>query len=371
SSTSNAMGSDASNASGTNRRRSSLGRFVCLAMSAALLIVAPQVLAHGVHHAEQPTRQLESPDETPAKARDQETIAELIQRYSLEGDDHLIEKARQILDQQPARLTSDSQTKLHRAWLAQAEHQFASALALADEVLSTQPGHPQGLLMRAAILTVLGDPRATAACHSLVAALDLTAGLACQAQLLDGELDQTLAMQKLITISGLQSSNELSPWVDSVIADLARTSGHYAIAERYYRRSSAAFPSVQVRSAHVDLMLLQQQYSRVLAYVDPTETAPALAVRRMVAGINAGVTRPKDLTETDQQFRRWVAREDFKHAREMAMFYLDVKPDLELAHQLASINLQTQREREDRALLERTNRLLGDKEQNSLVGLNY
>jgi len=63
------------------------------------------------------------------------------------------------------------------------------------------------------------------------------------------------------------------------------------------------------------------------------------------------------IKNTHRQFTQWQQHKDFQHAREMAIFYLDVMPKPELALTLAKINLQNQQEPEDHALLRRARQI--------------
>ena len=60
------------------------------------------------------------------------------------------------------------------------------------------------------------------------------------------------------------------------------------------------------------------------------------------------------IAKTEQEFERWMAAEDWLHAREMTRFYLDVVSRPDVARRLALVNITLQREPEDLRLLERT-----------------
>ena len=80
---------------------------------------------------------------------------------------------------------------------------------------------------------------------------------------------------------------------------------------------------------------------------------PALAVRRLLAQRGMGEDISAAITQFDKLFQTWLAAADYRHAREMAMFYIDLKPRVSLAFRVAQINATLQKEPEDLALLHR------------------
>jgi len=65
-----------------------------------------------------------------------------------------------------------------------------------------------------------------------------------------------------------------------------------------------------------------------------------------------------EIAEVDHLFEHWIEEGHHQHAREMAMFYLDVLPKPEIAFTLAEINLQNQNEPEDNMLFDRARSVL-------------
>jgi hypothetical protein len=61
---------------------------------------------------------------------------------------------------------------------------------------------------------------------------------------------------------------------------------------------------------------------------------------------------PHRLAQIDRQFKSWIADDDFRHAREMAMFYIFLVRDEQLAHETAQANWSIQKEPIDRYLLQ-------------------
>ena len=284
------------------------------------------------------------------------TIAELIKDYSLSGDDSLIELGWNRVSKKLDNPNPNVESLLEAAWILQAQHKFDRALSYAEQVLLLQPNNSQAWLLTASIFTVQGKPTAArAACQKVSLALSPIVSIACSARLTNTEADQRLALgrlQRLLLLEDVTLDSALKPWVQSIAADLARNLGEAELANEHYLASINTFPSVQVRAAYADLLLTQKQYHQVIELIKDRESTPALRIRRLMAEQGLGHDTSTARNNIDLLFRSWAADNDFRHAREMAMFYLELETDLPFALHLASKNIQFQREPEDQKILQ-------------------
>ncbi len=317
----------------------------CVSLVALLLLVLvqPEADAHSVHR-----HTGAEADSTTGAA----TPRDLLQRYSVSGDDHLLAVARQALADSTG--ASAAEKLLYLAWLAQAEHDFKQASVLLGRLLAEQPGNGQAWLLEAAVAQVVGDiDRYRRACSRVALSISPMASVTCFARQAVSLEERRRAYERLQDLTANTDDVNLMAWHFSVRAELAWSLGEMAAAERDLRYAIAAVPSVQRRAALMDLLLQQQRYTDALA-VDPAAHAvPAIAVRQVLA--KRGLGFPVDLTvrTMDLRFKEWLDAGDYRHAREIAMFYLDVLPDPELAYDVARRNARLQREAEDMALLAR------------------
>ena len=314
-----------------------------VALLLGMLTLVQAASAHGVHEHADSVAPVNTGSLTPD---------EMIQQYTRTGDDSLLEAARRQLGD--TRQASGAHTLLQRAWLAQAEHRFTRARELLAQVLWEQPGNGQAWLLEASVAQVAGDTAAARrACARVAMSVSPDAAMTCFARLAYTPADKKAAYHRLQAAQARTADPRLRAWRWSVRAELARDLGKLDAAEKDFRRSIAAVPVVQTRASLIDLFLQQQRYADALALSADTLSVPAIAVRRLLARKGLGEDIQESAQGIDALFRRWLAAGDFRHAREMAMFYLDVLPDAELAFQAARKNARLQREPEDLALLRR------------------
>tara|TARA_R110002110_G_C13470525_1_gene720929 strand:+ start:42125 stop:43099 length:975 start_codon:yes stop_codon:yes gene_type:complete len=316
-----------------------------------LLVMSSTVAAHAVHSPEGSQQHVFAGRSEPPMS-----IDDLLQQYSLEGDDRLLALAREQLPPQAA--MQSVQALLHAAWLAQAEHEFAHARVLVAEVVRQQPHNGQAWLLEAAIADVVGDRRAAReACGHVMRSVSPQAAMVCFAALAETTQEKRVAYTRLQHLPTQTNDSRLAAWRWSVQADLARGLGDSEAAEALLRRAIALFPAVQTRATLLDVLLHQARYREVLSLVGEYESVPALAVRRLQAQVGSGESPSAAIQQMDRRFRTWLAQGDYRHAREMAMFYLDVAPHADVAFQIAKKNATLQREPEDLALLRRAEKL--------------
>ncbi len=327
-----------------------------MALKLSLVVVgicsySPSINAHSVHHEHDKSPEKKSQNRTTGH---QQQIDTLVKRYSLSGDDALLAQGWSLLK---PNLTSNNLTPhdlLQAAWLSQAEHKFDTALIYIDKALQKHPRNVQAWLLRASIYTVQGNAAAARhACQQVSLDVSPVVAIACSSRLANTQLEKQQAFDRLKPLIKLPLDPDLKAWVNSIAADLARDSNQTEHADTLYRLSIKHFPSIQVRAAYADLLLSQARNEEVMHMIDSHEKTPALAVRRLLAAHASGLDIHQELNRLDQLFRSWAKNNDFRHAREMAMFYLELGNDPQLAYKLATENIKIQQEAEDIQILQK------------------
>ncbi len=252
------------------------------------------------------------------------------------------------------------ETLVVAAFVAQSRHQFRYAASLLDRALHSNSRNDEAWLLKASVHLVTGDVRrATDACKQLRAVPALVL-LTCYGRIAVMSGDAVTALDRLRRVLLVAEQQELSPeilaWSLSVVGDLAAITGDGNAARQFYEYSLALTEQTQVRAALVDVLLVQSEYEAAMAAIPSTSTALPLVVRRLIAAKHlSSLNELADVSaQVANEFKKWIAAEDWLHAREMSRFYLDVFDDPGLARQLADVNIKLQQEPEDVRLLERT-----------------
>lgn len=300
--------------------------------------------------------------EVPAK----ESVDSLITRYALTGNDELIDRGWSLLGSGFEQGVSGSERTatpdqwLQAAWLAQAEHRFELARSYLDKVLALRPRHAQAWMLKAAVATVEADyDGARYACRQVSLSVAPVVALACQLRVAQDAEQRALLLNRVSRLSLKSLDTETRAWVWSVRGDALMQSGELDQAITAYQHSVDLKSSVQARASLADALMDKQQYAKAMALLNADRHVPALGVRYLMAAREADKGHGAHhhataIAHLHELFSTWIARQDFRHAREMAMFYVSVKPDPKLAHVLATENYRYQREPEDLALLNGT-----------------
>lgn len=282
-------------------------------------------------------------------------IDKLIREHSLSGDDHLIEKGWMIWRSLPVKTPKEL---LQGAWLAQAEHRFTYARKLVAQALAFSPNNPQAWLLEASIANIQGDKKsAQYACRQVAVTVSMFASVTCHAKLAKSNEEIKKAydtLSQLLLLPMDHIDKEFQAWIYSTTADLAKSLEYLSDAERLFSKAMAILPSVQNRTAYMDILLNKKQYHKVLTLIPEGEPTPALSMRRLLAQKALDIDIEEKVQKLDHLFKHWLSKKDFRHAREMALFYLDIVNDVKLAYELARKNIAIQKEVEDRDLLERS-----------------
>jgi len=335
--------------------------WLVLIVSLTATLATSKAEAHEVHAPEHHAEHARAPHENrPLKpAADDREIEGLLRLFRQTGNDLYLDEAWAIAEPALADRVQDPAVLVEAAMVAQSRHRFDQALGLINRALTLNSDNDQAWLLLASIHLVRGNAAAAESACRQLRHVPLLVALTCHARAGFSRGDPGKAADRLnalLTIIDPASANpDWLAWSLSVAGDIA-TERDVDQAISYYERSLRYVESSQVRSALVDVLLNEGDLERAVEAVGSGPPALPLTVRRMIlqkrlghAGSIAG-----EIDAADQEFQRWIADEDWLHAREMARFYLDVADRPSLARRLALINLSHQREPEDLRLERRT-----------------
>ncbi len=240
------------------------------------------------------------------------------------------------------------------------DHDFDRALASLEQVVAEQPRHGAAWLQIASISLVRGNTmRAARACRHAAGFVDPIASLACRGRigLVTGDFARPFdTLRRLLTSAHYASRvDDQTVWAVGVTAELAVAMGDTESADLHFKRALAARAEGQILVAYADHLLASGRPGEVLRLPPAGATDIAAALRRLQAQKQLGqheLTR-ESISRYDLAFRSAISKGDFRHAREFALFYLDLLPNPDLAFISASNNLEFQREPEDLLLWER------------------
>ncbi len=306
------------------------------------------ILAHEIeHHADEP-------EHWDSATTD---VIALVRQFRQTGNDEFLDRAWKIVEPQLVAEPRNARLLIEAATIAQARHDFDRAVKLVKRSIALQPGNSQSWLLLASIHLVRGDSAAAGEACNRLRQVPVLVSSTCHARvaLSSGNAVQAYAaFTKLLEIPAFAGQDdELRAWSLSVAGDLARAVDESARAIDFYTRSLEWMENTQVRSALVDVLIDQGELESASDIIRAGTSALPLEIRRMLVARRLGQDVTRDIHHTDHEFRHWIARNDWLHAREMARFYLDVLERPELAQRLATINVALQREPEDLLLASR------------------
>lgn len=257
------------------------------------------------------------------------------------------------------------------ATVAQFLHDFDGAEATLKMALAQQPGNAQGWLTLATILRVRGRyADSDAACNALARIRQNLYAVACLAENagLRGE-HQTAreALQGLLQNPVLQDPRQgaTRQWLLTTVAEVEELAGRHAAADTAYRQALAADRSGYDMLAYSDFLLAQNRSGEVPALLKAEPRSDAVLLRLAIAAQRQAAQRPppatpvptaqRDIDELTARFEAAAQRPGTTalHAREQALFALDVQGDAARALALARLNVQLQREPVDLLVLAR------------------
>ena len=252
------------------------------------------------------------------------------------------------------------------ATVAQFLHDFDGAESTLKAALRREPANPQASITLATILRVRGRyAESDTACRALGPAGQALYEAACLAENagLRGEHDAARAtLRGLLATPASQGSRHAGTrqWLLTSIAEVEELAGRPAAAEAAYREALAAERSGYLLLAMSDFLLRQGRPDEVAGLLarEPRSDAVLLrlaSARPRPAGAASGPRDSPEATELRARFEAAALRPGTTtaHAREEAMFALDVQGDARRALALARANVGVQREPIDLLLFAR------------------
>ncbi len=250
--------------------------------------------------------------------------------------------------------------------LAQAEqhlHDFTPALERLQSLVARNPSHAQAWLMIATLHRLQGRYAASdAACAGVGRAGAALHAAACSAE--NDALRGRHHAARTTLQRSLAAARDAATkaWLWTTLAELELRAGRDNDAAAAFRAALRAQPDDGYAAlALADLLIARDQGSEARRVLQGRPDSEAVLLRIAAAGPNDAPGRA-----AADELRRRYAQADLRpgaaapHARERAMFALQVEHDAAAALRHARINVQTQREPVDLLLLARSARAAGD-----------
>jgi hypothetical protein len=248
-----------------------------------------------------------------------------------------------------------------RATIAQFLHDFDGAEATLKAALARQPNEAQGWITLATILRVRGRyNESDAACRALGRVGPTLYGVACLAENagLRGRHDEARdTLQQLLASPALVGAAQAGTrqWLLTSVAEVEELAGRPAQADAAYRKAMAAQASGYLLLAYSDYLQRVGRHAEVAALLAKEARSDAVLLRLAIAAAaardkaaqaQAKTKADADADELRQRFEASALRPGTTalHAREEAMFALDVQNDPKRALELARLNVKLQRE---------------------------
>ncbi len=277
-----------------------------------------------------------------------------------------------------AAATTPPDVLVMRATVAQFLHDFDGAEASLKSALARQPSHAQAWITLATILRVRGRyAESDDACRALGRAgpaLYASACLAENAGLRGDHRAARDALQTLLRQPQLQDAGQgaTRQWLLTTVAEVEELAGRPAAAEAAYREALGIERTGYDVLAYSDFLISQNRAGEVPALLKAEARSDAVLLRLAIAAERqvrrpstspsaaSSVSKPdasarRDADELQARFQASAERPGAAalHAREQAMFALDVQGDAARALALARLNVQLQREPVDLLVLAR------------------
>lgn len=247
------------------------------------------------------------------------------------------------------------------ATVAQFLHDFDGAEATLKLALAQQPGNAQGWLTLATIQRVRGRyADSDTACRALVRIRQNLYAVACLAENAGLRGDHPAArdaLKGLLDSPAVQDARQAATrqWLLTTVAEIEELAGRPAAADAAYRQALAADRSGYDLLAYSDFLLAQNRAGEVPALLKAEPRSDAVLLRLAIAAQRQGSAPRRDADELAARFEAAGLRPGTTalHAREQALFALDVQGDAARALTLARLNVQLQREPIDLLVLAR------------------
>ncbi|WP_295983290.1 hypothetical protein [uncultured Variovorax sp.] len=245
-----------------------------------------------------------------------------------------------------------------RATVAQFLHDFDGAEATLKAALARRPNDAQAWITLATILRVRGRyNESDAACRSLGRVGPALYGIACLAEnagLRGNHADAREALQSLLADPALRGPDKAGTrqWLLTSLAEVEELAGRREQADAAYRKAVAAQRSGYLLLAYSDYLQRVGRHAEIPKLLADEARSDAVLLRLAIAAAARGTRTqgaPNAGSEADELRLRFEAAAlrpgtTALHAREEAMFALDVQNDPKRALELARLNVRLQRE---------------------------
>ncbi|MET0356822.1 MAG: hypothetical protein ABW044_08570 [Cellvibrio sp.] len=251
-------------------------------------------------------------------------------------------------------------------WLAwaqvqQHQHNFIIAQQALGKVLQQDPVNENANLLSARIYIIQDNPIAARnACLKLLGSADLLTVTACSlevnALLHPNELQNSYQqLANIVNRQGLPDDARAS-WLIQLLADLASRNNDNESAS-YWLEKKLQSASVNYLAQWADVQLSLNQPNKVLDYLalivkNTPNIDDALLLRLALAEKTLGQNNQWQ-TQIAERVNLREQRQDKLHASDLAIYYLEIKPDSKHALYWANINISNTREYNDKKLLAR------------------
>ncbi|MEJ7687935.1 MAG: hypothetical protein WKG52_13640 [Variovorax sp.] len=239
------------------------------------------------------------------------------------------------------------------ATVAQFLHDFDGAEATLKMALAREPSNAQAWITLATILRVRGRyAESDTACRSLARVGPALYGVACLAEnagLRGDHVAARTALQGLLADAALQGPRNAGTrqWLLTSVAEIEELAGRPAAADAAYRQALDAERSGYLLLAYSDFLQRRGRAVEVAALLAKEPRSDAVLLR-LAAAHRSGPGQPTspEARELQARFEAAAVRPGTAavHAREEALFALDVQDDPQQALALARLNVQLQRE---------------------------
>ncbi len=245
---------------------------------------------------------------------------------------------------------------LIRAMLKQRGHHFDEALEDLDQVLLSQPYHPQAWLTQAVIHQVRGQySQARQSCAPLLRLVNSLISTSCMANIssVNGQAQKSYdaLLQSYQQHSSATSEEQL--WALTILAETAARLGHDEKAEKHFQQALALDPKdTYLLGAYSDFLLDQNRAREVEPILQENTRADGLLLRLTLAAQQLQSPQfTKYFESLSARFADSRRRGDARHLREEARFTLHLLKEPPKALQIAQENWKVQREPWDTRIL--------------------
>lgn len=235
-----------------------------------------------------------------------------------------------------------------QATVLQGRHEFSASRTLLHSVLERAPGHAQGWLNLASLERLSARyAESLAACAAVERAGQALYAQACRLETASLQGRHAQAAQGLQALLANTRDAGQRSWLLSLLAEAQERAGNDSAAARTYSASLAAEHDLYTAIAFSDLWLRTGQPTKALKVLAPLPETDAVVLRRAAAWKRLGDARwsaqRQLLTDRVQELER-RGDDTALHGRELALAALWLDEDPGQALQLATRNLQLQRE---------------------------